>query len=64
MRTSQVRTCEVKLGQVKSSQGWSSLVKTGQVKLDHVKLSQDMSSQVGIGLVRQLKSNLMEEHLQ
>ena len=40
------------MGQVKSSQDWSSLVKTGQVNLDQLKLSQERPSQVGINQVK------------
>ena len=51
----QVRTCEVKLGQV-------ILVKTGQGNFDEVKLIQDKSSQDGtgpvkLGMVKSARSN-------
>ena len=39
------------MGQVKSSQDWSSPVKTGQVNLDKI-LSQDRASQVGINQIK------------
>ena len=49
--TCQVKSGQIKLGQVKSSRDWSSPVKTGQVNLDQI-LSLDRSIQVRIDQIK------------
>ena len=57
VRTRQVRKGQVRIGQLSSGQDKKSQVRTGQVKLRQVKTSQDLSSQSG---TVQIKSGLVK----
>ena len=57
-RSGQVKSEQIRLGHVKSSQDWSSRVRTGQDNLEHVKsrLCLDRLSRVWMGQVKLGKS--------